>query len=85
MRIRFNRNSYSAYGNFNIKAVVDLPDEVARRYCETGAATEIKVEKVRAIKPKVAETKPEVHKAHKHSYRKDGTCACGAVRKAKKA
>ena len=24
-------------------------------------------------------------KPHKHSYRKDGTCACGVVRKAKKA
>ncbi len=38
-----------------------------------------------AVRLGIVKEKPETEpKTHKHNYRKDGTCACGAIRKAKR-
>ena len=48
MRIQFLRGSSSIHGVFNVKAVVDLPDEVAQRFLDTGAAIKAKPAKIPA-------------------------------------
>lgn len=78
MKIKFTRGSSSVHGDFNVGAIVDIPDKDARKFCRSGAAMRVKSEV--KFKPR---TKAEPKK-HKHSYRKDGTCACGKIRKANK-
>lgn len=82
MKLRILKSSILAgVGTFKPGAVVIIPNDVAQGWLRNGAA---RVEDGTPWVPG-AETTPEP-KVHKHYFRKDGTCACGAVKgqKAKK-
>lgn len=55
----------------------ELVDEAARR-----GEPKKEGEDADALRARLSGANPET-KSHKHSYRKDGTCVCGAVRKPK--
>lgn len=76
MKLRILRPATLAgVGTFKPGTVVIIPSDVAEGWIKSGAA------RVEDGRPWVPGVEPETGpKAHKHYYRKDGTCACGAVR-----
>lgn len=65
-------------GTFNPGTVVVIPNDVAEGWIRNGKA------RVEDGTPWVPGAEPQLEpKAHKHYYRKNGVCACGAVKKVK--